>query len=728
MNPLKWNLTACLSLLTAWVSPLAAQEEASHLALLQNPQATLNQKQLACRELARCGTSAAVPVLASLLGDPQLAHLARMALEPIPAPAVDSALREALGTVKDGLLAGVIGSLGVRRDEKAVPALAGFLANPDPDISGTAARALGRIGNAEAAQALQSQLGNASPRQSLELCEGLLRAAESLTAKGQTQQAGQIYDRLASLPQAPHQIRTAAFRGTILSRGPEGLSLLIQALRDPDFAVFASALRVAWDLKEANLTAALAGELAGLSPERGLLIIDLLGKRGDSACAPALLPLAEGGETPVRIAAAKALTRLVHAPAVPVLAKLLLAPDAELAATARDCLASFPGKSADDAVLSLLSSQDATARGLAAGLIAQRSLQTALPALIKTASSDPEESVRVLALKELRDLAGPGELDALLKILLENPSPAVIQAATHVLVALCARQPVSGTIEISKAVYGDGDLKQFADVTKKAKALVKAGATSIEASNGNFGDPAPKIPKQLTVHYSVDGVAARKTAAEGESISLTSPSVSPAVVDPLLNAFARASGPAKAALLRVLQRAGGPKALEAVQSAASATDAALRTSAQRMLCDWPGPEALPAVRALATTPPDAGVKATALRAWFRLIPLQTGSAEEKLSQVQQALALAADAKEVRRDALSALRDIPLPGALGLVVPILDDPSLAEEACAAAVAIAQPLASSHPVEVHPAMVKVAAQTKDQRLADQAAKLARRTQPK
>lgn len=586
MNSLQRTLTILFTLLAAPALPLAAQEEAAQLAVLKDPQSTLEQKQVACRSLARIGTAQAVPVLASLLGNPELSHMARMALEPIPQPAVDAALRDALGTVKGGPLLGVIGSLGMRGDAQAVPALASLLANPDAEVAGAAARALGRIGTLEAAQALQGSLGTASPRQMQVLCEGLFRCAESLSKKGQAAQAGQIYDKLAAVEQAPHQVRTAAFRGTVLSRGAEGLPLVLRALHDPDFAIFASALRIARDLQDAKLTAALAGELGSLAAERQVLIIEFLGKRGDAACSPALVTLAESSDPAVRIAAVKALTRLAQPSVVAILAKLVLAPEPELASTARLCLASFPGQAADEAVATVLASGDPAARCVATGLIAQRSLEVATPALLKTAAADPEETVRVAALKELRDLAGMGELDALLKILLESKSAPVTQATTHAIVALCARQPVvAGTIEITKAIYGDRNQTKMADVTKKAKALVKAGATSLEASNSNFGDPASGVPKQLTVHYTADGVPVSKTVAEGESLALSSPKVSPVVVDAMLPAFGRASGPSKVALLRILQRAGGPKALEAIRSATADSDASVRETAQRMVSE-----------------------------------------------------------------------------------------------------------------------------------------------
>ena len=47
----------------------------------------------ACRRLGVIGTGQCVPVLAGLLGDEKLAHMARYGLEPIPDASVDEALR-----------------------------------------------------------------------------------------------------------------------------------------------------------------------------------------------------------------------------------------------------------------------------------------------------------------------------------------------------------------------------------------------------------------------------------------------------------------------------------------------------------------------------------------------------------------------------------------------------------------------------------------------------------
>ena len=124
------NFVLAVALLAATAAPSVAQE-AKLIAVLKSG-ATQEEKAAACRQLARVATKQSVPALASLLGDEKLSHMARYALETIPDPSVDDALRDALGKLKGRPLLGVIGSLGVRRDAKAVDAIAKLLSGPTP--------------------------------------------------------------------------------------------------------------------------------------------------------------------------------------------------------------------------------------------------------------------------------------------------------------------------------------------------------------------------------------------------------------------------------------------------------------------------------------------------------------------------------------------------------------------------------------------------------------------
>ncbi|MHC4505496.1 MAG: HEAT repeat domain-containing protein, partial [Planctomycetota bacterium] len=209
--------------------PPSGEREAKLVAVLKSG-AGFKERAAACRELARIGTREAVPALAALLGaegkDEKLSHMARYALETIPDPSVDEALRTALGRLKGRPLVGVIGSIGVRRDAGATEALARLLRDADPTVAQAAARALGRIATPGAADALEGALAGASRANRLAICEGLFRCAEKFVADHRRGRALAIYDRLRRSADAPHQLRAAALRGAVLTRGKEGLPLL----------------------------------------------------------------------------------------------------------------------------------------------------------------------------------------------------------------------------------------------------------------------------------------------------------------------------------------------------------------------------------------------------------------------------------------------------------------------------------------------------------------------
>ncbi len=193
---------------------IRTMDEAGLIRILEDPGATMFQKAKACQRLASVGTKEAVPVLAALLTDPQLGHYARYGLEPMPDPSADDALRSALPKVKGRLLAGVIDSVGKRKDMKATGAIARLLNNADPVVAQAAAAALGNISGLEAAKALQSGLSRTRGAMRTAVAGAGLVCAEGLLAQGQRAQALDLYSLLAR-PDVPKPVRLAAMHGII---------------------------------------------------------------------------------------------------------------------------------------------------------------------------------------------------------------------------------------------------------------------------------------------------------------------------------------------------------------------------------------------------------------------------------------------------------------------------------------------------------------------------------
>jgi hypothetical protein len=168
-------------------------------------------KEYACRKLAMIGTAASVPTLAPLLADPVESHMARFALERIPAPAAGEALRQALGTARGDLAIGMISSLANRRDAASVPALAALLGG-DPKTAAAAAAALGRIASPEAAKALAAATPPTDPVADA-VIDARLACADALLAAGDRAAAKAIYQAVAAaIGDAPKTHRARAIR------------------------------------------------------------------------------------------------------------------------------------------------------------------------------------------------------------------------------------------------------------------------------------------------------------------------------------------------------------------------------------------------------------------------------------------------------------------------------------------------------------------------------------
>ncbi len=91
------------------------------------------------------GDRSAAPALGPLLADPHLSHYARTALELLPDASADDALRAALPKVNGILLAGVINSIGYRRDAKSIRALEKLRHDPDLEVARAADAALAKL-------------------------------------------------------------------------------------------------------------------------------------------------------------------------------------------------------------------------------------------------------------------------------------------------------------------------------------------------------------------------------------------------------------------------------------------------------------------------------------------------------------------------------------------------------------------------------------------------------
>ena len=400
---------------TADAAPASSAEKEKELIAILRSEAPPDQKAITCKRLAVYGSEQAVPALAPLLEDPQLASWARIALEVIPGEAADNALRSGVPKLQGRLLVGTINSIGVRRDAKAVGALVGKLKESDSDVASAAAVALGRIGGTEAASALQAALSSAPAAVRAAVAEGCVRCAERFLGDGKAPQAIELYDQVRKA-QVPKQNMLEGVRGAILARKNDGIPLLLEQLRSSDKALFQIGLRVARELPGPQATEAVVAELHHAPDQRQPQLLLALADRGEDAALAPIIDAAKTGRKPLRLVAIGALDRLGKPASVPALIEIAAETDPELRQGALMALTRMPGADLDAKLLEHLGPATGRTRQALIELAARRQIQAAVPTLVKDLQ-DPDPGTRNAAVQALGSLGGTSQIDELVKVL-----------------------------------------------------------------------------------------------------------------------------------------------------------------------------------------------------------------------------------------------------------------------------------------------------------------------
>lgn len=418
--------------------PNSHPREQSLLGVLRSPDTDLKAKYDACRELARIGSHAALPVLAPLLTNAELSHMACYALETMPGDPPNVGLRQALDNAQGRVLLGLITTLGVRRDPGAVPSLQRYLTHPDPEMQRAAAHALGNIATPSAIQSLAEAWTRAQPRSQPALAEGLLRAAEHCRSSGDSRRARRIYETLWQSAAAPVHIRAAALTGLLSDRGAAQPALWREALLGPELAFTHAALHAAQSIPSPATTQILIDPLPFAPPERQILILQTLAVRKDPVALRAILTATNNPAQAVRLAALRAVGELADPRAVDPLLPWITHAEEPMRDAARAALASLPGRSVDQAILRLLDRPEAPLQLAGLDLVNRRRLADAIPKLERmTASENP--AVRQAAIRQIGELGHRTQWPSLLHRLRQFQTPEDLTAAREALFNLAQR-------------------------------------------------------------------------------------------------------------------------------------------------------------------------------------------------------------------------------------------------------------------------------------------------
>ena len=435
---------------------VAAVETTQELVGVLESDASVEEKAIACRKLGEFGTAEAVPALASLLDDEVLSTYARAGLERIPDPSASAALRAALETTEGVLLVGLIDSLGVLQDEKAVPALSELAGGDDIVVSDAALRALGRVANPEAVQVVKTAL--ASGRAGA--AAACLLAAEQQRARGHNDVAITLYDAVSSAD-VSRASRMGAIRGAIVTR--DSVPFLVEQLKSDDAATRAVALTTVREMPSPELADALHTLLASAGQDLRVQLITALRDCHNADSFGVVRSQLDSDTQATRVAALGVVSSVGSGAelATTLLDVVQRRPSPQERQTAMELLTRMEGGQEVDRVIldRLRETEAADARIDVIRILGNRRAPSAVGDLLGQAG-DEDAKIRVAALRSMRRLVGPNEVAALINLTRAEQDNAARLAAISALVSACGDDAASGALVLT-------ELNQASDPSQK---------------------------------------------------------------------------------------------------------------------------------------------------------------------------------------------------------------------------------------------------------------------
>jgi HEAT repeat protein len=232
---------------------------------------------------------------------------------------------------------------------------------------------------------------------------------------------------------------------------------------------------------------------------------------------------------------------------------------------------------------------------------------------------------------------------------------------------------------------------------RRATAAVPSLLQEARHQNASIREPALRALGNLADPQDISALVRllldTEKSANREPIEKTITAVANRIVEkdqralPLLQAFANAGDSERCALLPVLGRIGGAKALELIYASRQSENENVRDAAVRALCNWPDASVADQLLEIAENYDNKTCRTWALRAYVRVITQPSHrSAKETLTMLTKAMGMATQIEEKKFivTRASAVRSI---DTLRWILPYLDDGSLNQDACRAVVTLA-----------------------------------------
>ena len=385
-------------------------------ATIAAPATTATGKKFLCKQLAYIGTRDEIPVLASLLTDDKVSHMARYALEQIPAQEVDLALMKALSQTTGALRIGVVNSLGNRKVAAASDELIALLNDPDRTMVEAAATSLAMIDSEKGARAVARRLASSKGGLRDNLANIYLRFAFGFQSTGNPRAAGAIYKQMYDAQEKP-SVRATALRGLVELNPQRATALISDALQSNDKTIRLTAVLLARITPARGATKQLAACLPKLSPEMQICLIGALAERADaSGIEDVFKAYAAKDDAAVRAVALTALGKVNDSSQLMFLLERAAATTGDERQAARDSLARMHGATIDGQLGAKFETVSSEVKIEIIRTLAARNAKKSFDTLMK-AAGDKDSKVRIEAWRALGGLGNEKRFSEMVDLL-----------------------------------------------------------------------------------------------------------------------------------------------------------------------------------------------------------------------------------------------------------------------------------------------------------------------
>jgi len=363
------------------------------------------------------------------------------------------------------------------------------------------------------------------------------------------------------------------------------------------------------------------------------------------------------------------------------------------------------------------------------GALAARGDKTARTAVLDCLKSS-DAAVRTAALTAMGPLGDAADVPSLVQKIISSDA-AEQKAANTCMMQLCgptinkaiAAELKSAKPELRMAIFSVLESRRAADCAADILAFVQDADPRVRKA---AMDALGRLAKPEHVAGMVAGVLKAKPGPDREAAEKNVMFVCNRQKDierrasPLLAVWKNYSDDERTALLPLLGRIGGSDALKIVEAAMADAASPRRDAGLQALCNWPDASIAPKLVDLVKTTKDANARHLALQALSRVAALpDKRTAAERLEMLKTAMTLATTDEE-RNYVLKRARAVRTVESLRFVVPYMDQPAFAQEACATVVELAhhRELRGPNKAEFDKALDVVIRTSKDADIVDRA----------